>query len=100
MRPADGPSNGLATLSRIRSLADYTTAMLESSFRKRHPVPQISQRPHDPVIAPITVLFGHANDQLLRRVVQALEAKNLVRTIDFGKYFVAIRDLRRCATNR
>jgi hypothetical protein len=36
MRPADGPSNGSATLSRIRSLADYTTAMLESSFRKRH----------------------------------------------------------------
>jgi len=35
MRPADGPSNGSATLSRIRSLADYTTAMLESSFRKR-----------------------------------------------------------------
>src|SRR5262249_53554855 len=37
MRPADGPSNGSATLSRIRSLADYTIAMLESSFRKRHP---------------------------------------------------------------
>src|SRR5258708_34279647 len=35
MRPADGPSNGSATLSRIRSLADYTIAMLESSFRKR-----------------------------------------------------------------
>src|SRR6516164_11705713 len=30
------------------------------------PVPQISQRPHNPVIAPITVLFGHANDQLLK----------------------------------
>jgi len=37
MRPADGPSNGSATLSRIRSLADYTTAMFESSFRKRQP---------------------------------------------------------------
>src|SRR5262249_40074633 len=37
MRPADGPSNGSATLSRIRSLADYTIAMLESSFRKRQP---------------------------------------------------------------
>src|SRR5262245_29422920 len=35
MRPADGRSNGSATLSRIRSLADYTIAMLESSFRKR-----------------------------------------------------------------
>src|SRR5260370_27779119 len=35
MRPADGPSNGSETLSRIRSLADYTIAMLESSFRKR-----------------------------------------------------------------
>jgi hypothetical protein len=35
MRPADGPSNGAATLSRIQSLADYTTAMLESNFRKR-----------------------------------------------------------------
>ena len=37
MRPADGPSNGSATLSRIRSLVDYTIAMLESSFRKRQP---------------------------------------------------------------
>ena len=36
MRPADGPSNGSATLSLIQSLADYTTAMLESNFRKRH----------------------------------------------------------------
>jgi hypothetical protein len=35
MRPADGPSNGSATLSRIRFFADYTIAMLESSFRKR-----------------------------------------------------------------
>jgi hypothetical protein len=35
MRPADGPSNGSAILTRIRSLADYTIAMLESSFRKR-----------------------------------------------------------------
>jgi hypothetical protein len=38
MRPADGPSNGSATLSRIQSLADYTTAMLESNFRKRQPM--------------------------------------------------------------
>ena len=28
-------------------------------------VPKISQRPHDPVITPVTVLLGHANDQLL-----------------------------------
>jgi len=28
------------------------------------PVPQIDQRPSDPVIAPITVLLGHANDEL------------------------------------
>src|SRR5215468_6789276 len=35
MRPADGPPNGSATLSRIRSLADHTIAMLESSVRKR-----------------------------------------------------------------
>src|SRR5260370_35058888 len=35
MRPADGPSNGSEALSRIRSGADYTIAMLESSFRKR-----------------------------------------------------------------
>jgi hypothetical protein len=35
MRPTDGPSNGSETLSRIQSLADYTIAMLESSFRKR-----------------------------------------------------------------
>jgi len=32
MRPADGPSNGSVTLSRIRSLAGYTTAMPESKF--------------------------------------------------------------------
>src|SRR5437667_5660544 len=29
MRPADGPSNGSGTLSRIQSLADYTIAMLD-----------------------------------------------------------------------
>ncbi len=28
-------------------------------------IPQIGQRPRNPVIAPITVLLGHANDQLL-----------------------------------
>jgi len=28
-------------------------------------IPQIGQRPGDPVIAPITVLLGHANDELL-----------------------------------
>ena len=28
-------------------------------------ISQIGQRPHNPVIAPITVLLGHANDQLL-----------------------------------
>jgi hypothetical protein len=46
MRPADGPSSGSATLSRIRSLADYTIAMLESSFRKRqhrHASPSVSE---------------------------------------------------------
>ena len=45
MRPADGPSNGSATLSRIRSLVDYTIAMLESSFRKRQAAaPTVSLR--------------------------------------------------------
>ena len=29
MRPADGPSKGSGTLSRIQSLADYTIAMLD-----------------------------------------------------------------------
>ena len=29
MRPADGPSNGSETVSRIQSLADYTIAMLD-----------------------------------------------------------------------
>jgi len=43
MRPADGPSNGSATLSRIQSLADYTTAMLESNFRKRQPRTQCTR---------------------------------------------------------
>jgi transposase InsO family protein len=33
--PCRRPSNGSETLSRIQSLADYTIAMLESSFRKR-----------------------------------------------------------------
>jgi hypothetical protein len=28
-------------------------------------IPQIGQRPSDPVITPITVLLGHANDELL-----------------------------------
>src|SRR5215475_10150051 len=28
-------------------------------------VPKISQRPRNPVITPVTVLLGHANDQLL-----------------------------------
>src|SRR5262245_64409034 len=34
------------------------------SFDRRL-IPQIGQRPSDPVIAPITVLLGHANDELL-----------------------------------
>jgi hypothetical protein len=29
------------------------------------PIPQIGQRPSDPVITPIAVLLGHANDELL-----------------------------------
>src|SRR5262245_22120094 len=29
------------------------------------PIPQIGQRPRNPVITPVTVLLGHANDQLL-----------------------------------
>src|SRR3954447_10656218 len=35
-RGAQAGSNGLATLLRIRSFADYTIATLESSFRKQH----------------------------------------------------------------
>jgi hypothetical protein len=47
-RPADGQSNNSETLSRIQSLADYTIAMLESSFRKRQvlnfkPAPRLEQ---------------------------------------------------------
>src|SRR5260221_3508232 len=44
MRPADGPSSGSETLSRIQSLADYTIAMLESSFRKRQVKPNAAWR--------------------------------------------------------
>jgi hypothetical protein len=44
MRPADGPSNRSGTLSRIRSLADYTIDTHESSFRKRHQRADTRQR--------------------------------------------------------
>src|SRR5262249_54514223 len=37
-------------------------------------VPKIGQRPRNPVITPVTVLLGHANDQLLNCVWRGLQA--------------------------
>ena len=34
-----------------------------------HLAPQIGQRPHHPIIAPVRVFLGHANDQLLNASV-------------------------------
>src|SRR5215831_16925088 len=50
------------------------------------PVPKIGQRPRNPVITPVTVLLGHANDQLLNLSLDPRppEASMSLRTIEFA----------------
>ena len=38
-------------------------------------IPQVGQRPHNSVIAPVSVLLGHANDQLLKGSVDPRSAR-------------------------
>ena len=49
-------------------------------------VPQIGQRPHNPVITPVTVLLGHANDQLLNLSLdpRSARASTRLRAIEFA----------------
>jgi hypothetical protein len=49
-------------------------------------IPQIAQRPRNPVIAPITVLLGHANDQLLDLALDPRSARAATgfRAIEFA----------------
>src|SRR5262249_42972151 len=49
-------------------------------------VPKIGQRPRNPVITPVTVLLGHANDQLLNLSLdpRSSEASTSLRTIEFA----------------
>src|SRR5438876_9339346 len=55
-------------------------------------VPQISQRPHDPVITPVMVLLGHANDQLLNLWLDLRRAGAAtgLRTIEFARHQLAV----------
>src|SRR5262249_6865168 len=49
-------------------------------------VSKIGQRPRNPVITPVTVLLGHANDQLLNLSLdpRSSEASTSLRTIEFA----------------
>jgi hypothetical protein len=78
------------TLSPSQSCPGYTTITSGYDFRKGQP--QISQRPHDPVIAPITVLFGHANDQLLKLSLdpRPAAASTGIRAIAFAGHQLAV----------
>jgi hypothetical protein len=55
-------------------------------------VPQISQRPHNPVIAPVTVLPRHANDQLLNFSLdpRPARASSSPRAVEFARHEVAV----------
>ncbi len=55
-------------------------------------VPQIGQRPHNPVIAPVTVLPRHANDQLLNFSLdlRPAGASTSFRAIEFAGHEVAV----------
>jgi hypothetical protein len=57
-------------------------------------VPQIGQRPHNSVIAPITVLPGHANDQLLNFSLDSRPAgaSTRLRAIEFAGDQLAVPD--------
>ena len=55
-------------------------------------VPQIGQRPRNPVIAPVPVLAGHANDQLLDLALdpRSARASTPLRAIELVGYKLAI----------
>src|SRR4030081_1478884 len=55
-------------------------------------VSQICQRPRNPVIAPVPVLAGHANDQFLDLSLDARSARTStdLRAIEFSSYKLAI----------
>src|SRR5215475_14570325 len=55
-------------------------------------VPQISQRPHNPTITPVTVLLGHANDQLLNLSLdpRPAGASTRLRAIEFVGHELAV----------
>jgi hypothetical protein len=57
-----------------------------------HLVPQIGQRPRNPVIAPVPVLAGHANDQLLDLSIdpRSARASTRLRAIEFAGDKLAI----------
>src|SRR6266508_7054230 len=57
-----------------------------------HLVPKISQRPHDPVITPVTVLLGHANDQLLDLSLdpRPAGASTGLRALEFAGHQLAV----------
>src|SRR5215475_4099981 len=55
-------------------------------------VPQIGQRPHDPVITPVMVLLGHANDQLLNLSLdpRPARASTRIRAVEFARHQLAV----------
>src|SRR6266568_8177706 len=55
-------------------------------------VPQIGQRPHDPVITPVMVLLRHANDQLLNLALdpRPARASTRLRAIEFAGNQLAV----------
>src|SRR5262245_17455845 len=57
-----------------------------------HLVPEIGQRPHDPVITPAMVLPGHANDQLLNLALdpRPTRASTRLRAIEFAGHQLAV----------
>jgi hypothetical protein len=66
-------------------------------------IPQIGQRPRNPVITPVTVLLGHANDQLLNLPLdpRPAGASTGLRAIEFaGHDSVDLRTLLRAGEGR
>src|SRR6266478_213856 len=55
-------------------------------------IPQIGECPHNPVIAPISVLPGHADDQLLHLSADArpTRASTGLRAIEFARHHRAV----------
>lgn len=57
----------------------------------RNLVPEIGQRPRDPVVAPVPVLAGHANDQLLDLPLDPRSARpSMRRAIELAGHELAI----------